>query len=105
MQCLHTGAMNTWCESLWPCMSGCVIDNANTCVTCHVSGGPSGGNGGKGGNVWLEADISLNSLTSFRKQVHYRAVGGGHGGGSNMTGADGPDLTIKASILWLACAL
>ena len=66
------------------------------------AGGPSGGNGGKGGNVWLEADISLNSLTSFRKQVHYRATGGTHGGGSNMTGADGPDLTIKvAAQSWL----
>lgn len=32
-------------------------------------GGPSGGNGGEGGNVWAVADASLNSLTTFRKQV------------------------------------
>lgn len=73
------------------------MHNSLLCNALHLAfaGGPSGGNGGKGGNVWLEADLSLNSLTSFRKQVHYKAAGGSHGGGSNMTGAEGPDLTIK----------
>lgn len=58
-------------------------------------GGPAGGNGGSGGNVWVQADSSLNSLTSFRKQVHYRADNGRPGGGSNMTGANAEDLIIK----------
>ncbi|DBA71905.1 TPA: hypothetical protein ACH3X2_010951 [Trebouxia sp. C0005] len=58
-------------------------------------GGPAGGNGGSGGNVWVQADDSLNSLTTFRKQVHYRADNGRPGGGSNMTGANAEDLIIK----------
>ncbi|KAL0024046.1 hypothetical protein WJX77_011544 [Trebouxia sp. C0004] len=58
-------------------------------------GGPAGGNGGSGGNVWVQADDSLNSLTTFRKQVHYRADNGQPGGGSNMTGANAEDLIIK----------
>lgn len=58
-------------------------------------GGPAGGNGGSGGNVWVQADDSLNSLTTFRKQVHYRADNGRPGGGSNMTGANAEDLVIK----------
>lgn len=58
-------------------------------------GGPAGGNGGSGGNVWVQADDSLNSLTTFRKQVHYRADSGKPGGGSNMTGAAAEDLIIK----------
>lgn len=61
------------------------------------AGGPAGGNGGSGGNVWVQADSSLNSLTTFRKQVHYRADSGRPGGGSNMTGANAEDLIIKAS--------
>ncbi len=36
---------------------------------CICAGGPSGGNGGVGGNVWAVADASLNSLSSFRRQV------------------------------------
>lgn len=59
------------------------------------AGGPAGGNGGSGGNVWVQADDSLNSLTTFRKQVHYRADSGRPGGGSNMTGANAEDLIIK----------
>jgi len=47
--------------------------------------------------VWVQADDSLNSLTTFRKQVHYRADNGRPGGGSNMTGANAEDLIIKVS--------
>ncbi|KAK9824623.1 hypothetical protein WJX72_011807 [[Myrmecia] bisecta] len=57
-------------------------------------GGPSGGNGGDGGNVWVVADPNLNSLSAFRRQVHYRAIPGQPGGGSNRTGAEGTDLFI-----------
>lgn len=58
-------------------------------------GGPSGGNGGHGGDVYLEGDESLNSLTSFRRQVHFRAQNGFPGQGSDMHGACGSDLTVK----------
>lgn len=78
---------------------------ARFCRAAHVcrsrlvlgAGGPAGGNGGSGGNVWVQADDSLNSLTTFRKQVHYRADNGRPGGGSNMTGANAEDLIIKVS--------
>ena len=58
-------------------------------------GGPSGGNGGNGGNVWLEADVGLNSLLCFRGQIHHRAVPGVNGSGSDMHGANGKDLTVR----------
>ena len=63
-----------------------------------VAGGPSGGNGGNGGAVWAVADESLNSLTSFRKQLHYRAQLGTAGGGSNRHGSNGSDLDIHVSV-------
>ncbi len=71
----------------------------DTHVVCYI-GGPAGGNGGSGGNVWVQADDSLNSLTTIRKQVHYRADSGRPGGGSNMTGANAEDLIIKVSYVW-----
>ena len=43
----------------------------------------------------MEADAGLNSLNSFRKQVHYRAANGSPGGGSNMTGAKAEDIVVK----------
>lgn len=45
-------------------------------------GGPSGGNGGHGGCVYLEVDPALNSLMNFRRQVHFRCGGAAGGGGS-----------------------
>ena len=84
---------------------------ARVCCAAHIyrshfvlyAGGPAGGNGGSGGNVWVQADDSLNSLTTFRKQVHYRADNGRPGGGSNMTGANAEDLIIKVSHAVLLC--
>ena len=67
-------------------------------VLALMAGGPAGGNGGSGGNVWVQADDSLNSLTTFRKQVHYRADNGRPGGGSNMTGANAEDMIIKVGL-------
>jgi GTP-binding protein len=65
----------------------------------HVPrGGPSGGNGGKGGDVCLIADPQLNTLIAFNKQVHFRAADGGHGRGKNQTGAQGPDLLIAVPV-------
>lgn len=58
-------------------------------------GGPSGGNGGNGGGVYVEADAALNSLSSFRRQVHFRASPGQPGMGSDCHGANGKDLIIK----------
>lgn len=58
-------------------------------------GGPSGGNGGRGGDVVLKADANLNTLYLFRNHVHFKAKGGGKGGSSNKTGADAETLTVR----------
>lgn len=56
----------------------------------HVDhGGPSGGNGGDGGSIWLVGDAALNSLLPFRKAVHFTAGDGLNGTGKNCYGAAG----------------
>jgi GTP-binding protein len=57
-------------------------------------GGPAGGNGGKGGDVVLRADKSLNTLLAFKHQVHFKAERGGHGGSSNKQGKTGEDCVV-----------
>lgn len=57
-------------------------------------GGPSGGNGGRGGDVYLVVDRNLNTLYHFKKQVHFKAGRGGRGGSKNQQGKDGADLSI-----------
>ncbi|KAG2433016.1 hypothetical protein HXX76_008743 [Chlamydomonas incerta] len=74
-------------------------DGGNGCVAFRREkyvehGGPAGGNGGRGGNVWAVVDPSLNSLSVFRGQVHFRADGGVNGQGSNCEGADAEDLVV-----------
>ncbi|HTV69962.1 MAG TPA: GTPase ObgE [Rhizobiaceae bacterium] len=58
-------------------------------------GGPDGGDGGRGGDVWVEAVDGLNTLIDYRYQQHFKAKTGTHGMGRNMTGAKGPDVTLK----------
>ncbi len=57
-------------------------------------GGPSGGDGGRGGNVILRADPHLNTLINFKYQSHFKADHGGRGGSSNKTGKDGRDMIV-----------
>ncbi len=61
-------------------------------------GGPCGGTGGRGGNIYLKADASLNTLHMFHRQVHFQAERGGHGGGSDKTGANGNDMSIAVPL-------
>jgi GTPase len=61
-------------------------------------GGPSGGDGGRGGNVVLRADAQLWTLLDFRYQQHYRAERGQHGQGKNRTGKDGADLLLRVPV-------
>ncbi|KAG5628191.1 hypothetical protein H5410_013409 [Solanum commersonii] len=58
-------------------------------------GGPSGGDGGRGGNVYVEVDGSMNSLLPFRQSVHIKAGRGGHGHGKKQFGAKGQDVVVK----------
>ena len=58
-------------------------------------GGPWGGNGGKGGDVWVEAVDNLNTLIDYRYQQHVTASNGEHGMGKEMTGAHGDDAVMK----------
>ena len=57
-------------------------------------GGPSGGDGGKGGDVVLFVDKKRNTLSSFRQSRQFRAVDGRNGGSSNKTGRSGDDVLI-----------
>ena len=61
-------------------------------------GGPDGGNGGDGGDVYLLGDESLNTLIDFQYQPQYRAKKGENGGGRNKTGAGGESIYIKVPI-------
>lgn len=58
-------------------------------------GGPDGGDGGKGGDVWLEVDPHVRTLLDCREQPHYRAGGGRAGSGNNRTGRSGDDLVVR----------
>lgn len=57
-------------------------------------GGPSGGDGGRGGDVWLTADRNISSLLAFRDHPHRRAGSGRHGSGNHRHGAKGDDLHV-----------
>jgi GTP-binding protein len=61
-------------------------------------GGPSGGDGGRGGNVILRADAQLWTLLDHRYQQHYRAERGQHGQGKNRTGRDGEDMVVRVPV-------
>jgi len=61
-------------------------------------GGPDGGDGGKGGDVWIIADNGLVSLLDFKYKKHYTAERGEHGQGSNCTGKGGEDIVIRVPV-------
>jgi GTP-binding protein len=70
----------------------------------HVPrGGPDGGDGGRGGNIYILADAHLNTLLLFREQRRFKAERGGNGGGSRKHGRDGRDLTIRVPPGTIAC--
>ncbi|MFG1346032.1 GTPase ObgE [Xanthobacter autotrophicus DSM 431] len=58
-------------------------------------GGPDGGDGGRGGDVWIECVDGLNTLIDYRYQQHFKAKKGDHGKGANRTGAKGADVVLK----------
>src|SRR5207245_10213337 len=65
---------------------------------CGPRGGPSGGDGGKGGDVILESSERHNTLVHFRFNPEYKAQRGRHGEGSNKTGREGEDVLLKVPV-------
>ena len=61
-------------------------------------GGPDGGDGGRGGDVWIEAVEGLNTLIDYRYQQHFKADTGMHGMGRNMHGHNGEDKVLKVPV-------
>ncbi len=61
-------------------------------------GGPDGGDGGRGGDVWVEAVEGLNTLIDYRYQQHFRAGTGGHGMGRDRHGANGADVVLRVPV-------
>jgi GTP-binding protein len=61
-------------------------------------GGPDGGDGGKGGDVVVEAVTGLNTLIDYRYQQHFKAERGGNGMGKDRAGANGRDVVLKVPV-------
>ncbi|MHB1710243.1 MAG: Obg family GTPase CgtA, partial [Acidimicrobiales bacterium] len=72
----------------------------------HVDkGGPDGGDGGRGGDVWMVATTNQSSLLAFRDHPYRKAGDGGHGGGKKKHGAKGADLEVPVPVgtrVWTA---
>jgi GTP-binding protein len=61
-------------------------------------GGPNGGNGGRGGDVWVECVDGLNTLIDYRYQQHFKAQTGVHGMGKDRAGANGADVVLRVPV-------
>ena len=61
-------------------------------------GGPDGGDGGRGGSVWVEVTEGLNTLIDFRYQQHFFAKNGQSGMGRQRTGKDGDDIVLRVPV-------
>src|SRR5436305_2392137 len=75
--------------------SGCIAFRREKYVP---RGGPSGGDGGSGGSIWIVASRRLNTLYHLQFQREWKAGRGQHGMGSNCSGYDGDDVTIELPI-------
>jgi GTP-binding protein len=78
-------------------------DGGNGCVAFRREkyvprGGPSGGDGGKGGDVIMESSERHNTLVHFRFNPEYKAQRGRHGEGSNRSGREGEDVVLKVPV-------
>ncbi|HEU4806318.1 MAG TPA: GTPase ObgE, partial [Nitrobacter sp.] len=78
-------------------------DGGNGCVAFRREkfiefGGPSGGNGGRGGDVIVEVADGLNTLIDYRYQQHFKAPKGTNGMGSDRHGANGKAIVLKVPL-------
>ena len=78
-------------------------DGGNGCVAFRREkfiefGGPNGGNGGRGGDVMVEAVDGLNTLIDYRYEQHFKAQAGGGGMGKDRHGAGGDDVVLKVPV-------
>jgi GTP-binding protein len=78
-------------------------DGGNGCMAFRREkfvprGGPSGGDGGRGGDVWMESSESHNTLVHFRFNPEYKAERGRHGEGDKKTGRDGESIVLKVPV-------
>src|ERR1700690_3336364 len=78
-------------------------DGGNGCMAFRREkfvprGGPSGGDGGKGGDVIMESSERHNTLVHFRFNPEHKAERGGHGEGSNCSGREGVDMILKVPV-------
>src|SRR5215467_2408450 len=78
-------------------------DGGNGCVAFRREqyvprGGPSGGDGGKGGDIYMESSERHNTLVHFRFNPEYKAQRGRHGEGANKTGREGEDVILKVPV-------
>jgi GTPase len=78
-------------------------DGGNGCVAFRREkfvprGGPSGGDGGHGGSVYLEANPNDNTLLRYRYNREFKAARGRHGEGSNCTGVSGEDMILNVPV-------
>ena len=78
-------------------------DGGNGCMAFRREkfvprGGPSGGDGGRGGDVIMESSERHNTLVHFRFNPEYKAERGRHGEGSNCTGRDGESVVLKVPV-------
>ncbi|MDR2780990.1 MAG: GTPase ObgE [Holosporaceae bacterium] len=78
-------------------------DGGNGCLSFRREkfveyGGPDGGDGGKGGDIYFEGTSRLNTLIDYRYQQHFKGERGENGGSSNCYGAGGGDLVLKVPV-------
>lgn len=78
-------------------------DGGNGCLSFRREkfiefGGPDGGDGGRGGSVFVHCVANLNTLIDYRYQQHFKAPKGGNGAGRNRTGKAGEDIILRVPV-------
>ncbi len=78
-------------------------DGGNGCLAFRREkfvprGGPSGGDGGKGGDIYFRSTTQLNTLLPFRYQQHFKAGSGRHGSGNKRRGKDGKSMIVEVPV-------